>query len=90
MKECARVIAFTLFIYFVLKNVVKMSDIPRNFEFICHHLSKDFIYPLVSEELPVMNEEFIQLGKRRKRELKEETRNIHRWNYSIVYAFEFL
>lgn len=36
------------------------------------------------------DEEYVQTGKRLKKELGANDRNVHKWNYAVVYAFEFL
>lgn len=85
IMNSSRTIAYVLFIRYIMNTYEPHYQLPHNFNIICEHLSREFIKEAI-------------LGVKEKDESKSEleigrglpTKNIHRWNYALVYAFEFL
>lgn len=84
LDDSARAVAYMLFIRHVMVVFQPTYVIPENFMLICEHLSQVFVREVMSGG---------QKCEHRAPRLRNDgasTKSINRWNYSLVYAFEFL
>jgi hypothetical protein len=82
IRNAARTVSYILFIRYIMASFLPDYKIPQNFNDIAEHMSAEFIQEMM-------------LGRKQMKEFNSlhgdlPTKNIHRWNYSLVYGFEFL
>ena len=85
----ATIVTFTLVLRYILREIMGLRDYSQNFELVCSQLS-DVVFELVVPNTENDKEERKHVFNGLLAPPNDLNKNIHRWNYSVLYAYEFL